>query len=160
MQFPVMAAGFIAIPAVQEMAAGLRPGNIIYELLFVTFIIFFCFFYTAVVFKPDDVAENLKKQGGYIPGIRPGKPTAEYIDKVLTRITLGGALYVAAVCVFPSILIAKFGVPWSLATFFGGTSLLIIVGVAIDTTSQIESHLLNRNYEGFLKKGIKGRGGR
>jgi preprotein translocase subunit SecY len=160
MQFPVMAAGFIAIPAVQEIASGLRPGNIIYELLYVTFIIFFCFFYTAVVFKPDDVAENLKKQGGYIPGIRPGKPTAEYIDKVLTRITLGGALYVAAVCVFPSILIAKFGVPWSLATFFGGTSLLIIVGVAIDTTSQIESHLLNRNYEGFLKKGVKGRGGR
>ncbi len=160
MQFPVMAAGFIAIPAVQEIASGLRPGNIIYELLYVTFIIFFCFFYTAVVFKPDDVAENLKKQGGYIPGIRPGKPTAEYIDRVLTRITLGGALYVASVCVFPSILIAKFGVPWSLATFFGGTSLLIIVGVAIDTTSQIESHLLNRNYEGFLKKGVKGRGGR
>ncbi len=160
MQFPMMAAGFIAIPAVQDFTARLQPGGWIYEILFVTFIIFFCFFYTAVVFKPDDVAENMKKQGGYIPGIRPGKPTAEYIDKVLTRITLGGALYVSAVCVFPSILIAQFSVPWSLATFFGGTSLLIIVGVAIDTTSQIESHLLNRNYEGFLKKGVKGRGGR
>jgi preprotein translocase subunit SecY len=111
-------------------------------------IVFFCYFYTAVTFNPVDVADNLRKWGGYVPGLRPGKPTAEYIDRILTRITLGGAIYVSAVCVLPSMLIHKFNVPF----YFGGTALLIVVGVAMDTMSQIESHLLTRHYEGFTKK--------
>ncbi len=134
----------------------MRPGNIVYETLYVGFIFFFCYFYTAVTFNPVDVADNMKKQGGYIPGIRPGKRTADYIDRVLTRITLGGAIYVSAVCVLPSILMTKFNVPF----YFGGTALLIVVGVAIDTIQQIESHMLTRHYEGFLKKGgakVKGK---
>ncbi len=154
MMFPATAAGFINIPFIQNIAASMTPGNLLYEIFYIGFIFFFCFFYTAVTFKPDEVAENMKKYGGYIPGIRPGKSTADYIDKVLTRITLGGAVYVSAVCVLPSVLITKFNVPF----YFGGTALLIVVGVAIDTISQIESHMLNRNYEGFLKKGIRGRG--
>ena len=154
--FPATIASFIAIAWIQSIASSIVPGNIMYELLFVSFIFFFCYFYTAVTFNPVDVADNMKKQGGYIPGIRPGKRTADHIDRVLTRITLGGAIYVSAVCVLPSILIAKFNVPF----YFGGTALLIVVGVAIDTISQMESHLLSRHYEGFLKKGgskIKGR---
>jgi preprotein translocase subunit SecY len=127
----------------------LMPGHFVYEVLFVAFIIFFCYFYTAVTFNPTDVAENMKKYGGYVPGIRPGKKTAEYIDSVLTRLTFGGAIYVSAVCVLPSILITNFNVPF----YFGGTSLLIVVGVALDTAGQIEAHLLTRQYEGFLKKG-------
>ncbi len=103
-----------------------------------------------MTFNPVDVADNVKKYGGFIPGIRPGKPTADYLDRVLSRITLGGALYIAAVCILPEILITKFGIPVSLAVTFGGTSLLIVVGVAMDTVAQIESHLLTRNYEGFL----------
>ena len=115
---------------------------------------FFCYFYTAVTFNPQDVADNMKKQGGFIPGIRPGKRTADYIDRVLVRITLGGALYLSAICVLPTILISQFNVPF----YFGGTSLLIVVGVAIDTIAQMESHMLSRHYEGFLKRGsIKGR---
>jgi preprotein translocase subunit SecY len=152
--FPATIASFIAIPWVKAIADSIRPGNLVYELLFVGFIFFFCYFYTAVTFNPVDVADNMKKQGGYIPGIRPGKRTADYIDRVLTRITLGGAIYVSAVCVLPSILISRFNVPF----YFGGTALLIVVGVAIDTISQIESHMLTRHYEGFLKKGgVKGR---
>ncbi len=152
--FPATIASFIAVPWVKTIADSMQPGNWLYQLLFVGFIFFFCYFYTAVTFNPVDVAENMKKQGGYIPGIRPGKRTADYIDRVLTRLTLGGALYVSAVCVLPSILITRFNVPF----YFGGTALLIVVGVAIDTISQIESHMLTRHYEGFLKKGgIKGR---
>jgi len=152
--FPATIASFIAIPWVQGIADAMRPGNWIYQLLFVGFIFFFCYFYTAVTFNPVDVADNMKKHGGYIPGIRPGKRTADYIDRVLTRITLGGAIYVSAVCVLPSILISRFNVPF----YFGGTALLIVVGVSIDTISQIESHMLTRHYEGFLKKGgVKGR---
>ena len=154
--FPATLATFITVPWMQGVAAAMVPGNIVYEVLFVGFIFFFCYFYTAVTFNPVDVAENMKKNGGYIPGIRPGKRTADFIDKVLTRLTLGGAIYVSAVCVLPSILIAKFNVPF----YFGGTALLIVVGVSIDTVSQIESHMLTRHYEGFLKKGgarIKGR---
>jgi len=154
--FPATLANFIKIPWMQQIASAMRPGNVAYELLFVGFIFFFCYFYTAVTFNPVDVADNMKKHGGYIPGIRPGKRTADFIDKVLTRITLGGAIYVSAVCVLPSILITRFNVPF----YFGGTALLIVVGVAIDTVSQIESHMLSRHYEGFLKKGgarIKGR---
>jgi len=154
--FPATIAGFVTIPWMQNLAAAIRPGNFLYELLFVTFIFFFCYFYTAVTFNPVDLADNMKKQGGFIPGQRPGKQTADYIDRVLTRITLGGAVYVSAVCVLPSVLMAQFNVPF----YFGGTSLLIVVGVSIDTIAQIESHMLTRHYEGFLKKGgtrIKGR---
>jgi preprotein translocase subunit SecY len=147
--FPATIGSFINIPWIKNIAETMRPGNAIYELLFVGFIFFFCYFYTAVTFNPVDVAENMKKHGGYIPGIRPGKRTADYIDKVLTRITLGGAIYVSAVCVLPSILITRFNVPF----YFGGTALLIVVGVAIDTVAQIESHMLSRHYEGFLKQG-------
>jgi preprotein translocase subunit SecY len=147
--FPATIGSFINIPWIKNIAETMRPGNAIYELMFVGFIFFFCYFYTAVTFNPVDVAENMKKHGGYIPGIRPGKRTADYIDKVLTRITLGGAIYVSAVCVLPSILITRFNVPF----YFGGTALLIVVGVAIDTVAQIESHMLSRHYEGFLKQG-------
>jgi len=146
--FPATIASFITIPWIQSLASAVRPGNIVYESLYVGFIFFFCYFYTAVTFNPADVADNMKKQGGYIPGIRPGKRTADHIDRVLTRITLGGAIYVSAVCVLPSVLITKFNVPF----YFGGTALLIVVGVAIDTIQQIESHMLTRHYEGFLKK--------
>ena len=156
MMFPATIGSFIAVAWMQNIVSAITPGSIIYEVLFVGLIFFFCYFYTAITFNPDDVAENMKKHGGYIPGIRPGKRTADYIERVLTRITLGGAIYVSAVCVLPSILISKFNVPF----YFGGTALLIVVGVAIDTVSQIESHMLTRHYEGFLKKSgdrVKGR---
>jgi preprotein translocase subunit SecY len=143
-------------PIAQTAADALQPTSIFYTLLYVGLIIFFCYFYTAVTFNPVDVADNMKKFGGYIPGIRPGKKTADYIDRILTRITLGGALYVAAVCVLPTILIAQFNVTF----FFGGTGLLIVVGVALDTVAQMETHLLTRNYEGFMKRGrLRGRRG-
>jgi len=154
--FPATIGSFVEVEWIQSITAAMRPGNFMYELLFIGFIFFFCYFYTAVTFNPVDVADNMKKAGGYIPGIRPGKRTADYIDKVLTRITLGGAIYVSAVCVLPSVLITRFNVPF----YFGGTALLIVVGVAIDTVSQMESHMLSRHYEGFLKKGggkMKGR---
>ena len=154
MMFPATIGSFIQIDWVQRVSAALSPGTVYYYILFVGFIVFFCFFYTAVTFKPDDVAENLKKNGGFVPGIRPGKKTSEFIDKVLTRLTVVGAIYLSAVCVMPTMLISKFNIPF----YFGGTALLIVVGVAIDTISQIESHLVMRNYEGFLKAGrIKGR---
>ncbi len=154
MMFPATIGSFIKIDWVQQASAALSPGTIYYYILYVAMIVFFSFFYTAVTFKPDDVAENLKKNGGFIPGIRPGKKTAEFIDKVLTRLTVVGAIYLSAVCVMPTILINKFNVPF----YFGGTALLIVVGVAIDTISQIESHLVMRNYDGFMKAGrIKGR---
>jgi len=136
------------------LLTSLGPATVLYNLFYMTFIIFFCYFYTAVIFNPADVADNMKKYGGYIPGIRPGKKTSDYIDRVLTRITLGGAIYIAAVCVLPSILIYRFNIPF----YFGGTALLIVVGVAMDTVSQMESHMLSRHYEGFMKKGqLKGR---
>ena len=154
MMFPATIGSFVQIDWIQRVSAMLSPGTIYYYMLYIGFIVFFCFFYTAVTFKPDDVAENLKKNGGFIPGIRPGKRTAEFIDKVLTRLTVIGAIYLSAVCVMPTLLINKFNVPF----YFGGTALLIVVGVAIDTISQIESHLVMRNYEGFMKAGrIKGR---
>ncbi|MBW1895840.1 MAG: preprotein translocase subunit SecY, partial [Deltaproteobacteria bacterium] len=153
--FPATVANFIKVPWMQSVADAMTPGGIVYNLVYVGFIIFFCYFYTAVTFNPADVADNMKKYGGYIPGIRPGKRTADYIDRVLTRITFGGALYVSAVCVLPTILVARFNVPF----YFGGTALLIVVGVAIDTISQMESHMFARHYEGFIKKGgaVKGR---
>jgi preprotein translocase subunit SecY len=154
MMFPATIGQFIQVDWVQRVSAMMAPGQILYDILFVVMIVFFCFFYTAVTFKPDDVAENLKKNGGFIPGIRPGKKTAEFIDKVLTRITVVGAIYLSTICVLPTILIAKLNIPF----YFGGTALLIVVGVAIDTIAQIESHLVMRNYEGFMKQGrIRGR---
>ncbi len=147
--FPATIANFIPHPWMKMVADSLVPGRVIYELLYVAFIIFFCYFYTAVTYNPVDVAENLKKYGGFVPGIRPGKKTADYIDDVLTRLTFSGAIYVSAVCVLPSILISYFNVPF----YFGGTALLIVVGVALDTAGQIETHLLTRQYEGFMKKG-------
>jgi len=152
--FPATVANFINVPWVQSAAAALGPGHWLHDLLYVGFIVFFCYFYTAIVFNPLDVADNMKKHGGFIPGIRPGRTTAEYIDRVLSRITLGGALYVSLVCILPTILITKFNVPF----YFGGTALLIVVGVAMDTVAQIEAHMLTRNYEGFLKKSrLRGR---
>ncbi|MBF0566322.1 MAG: preprotein translocase subunit SecY [Nitrospirae bacterium] len=154
--FPATIAGFIAIPWVQAFAKQLTPGSIFHDLLYVGMIVFFCYFYTAIVFNPVDIADNLKKNGGYVPGVRPGKHTSDYIFRVLSRLTFIGAIYLSVVCVLPSILIRKFNVPF----YFGGTSLLIVVGVALDTVSQIESHLLTRSYDGLLKKGrIKGRRG-
>jgi len=155
--FPATIANFLPvkeIPSLQFIVNALNPGHIIYNLIYVMFIFFFCYFYTAVQFNPVDVADNMKRYGGFIPGIRPGKNTAEYIDRVLTRLTLSGAIYVSAVCVLPQIMIYQLNVPF----YFGGTALLIVVGVAMDTTNQIESHMLTRHYEGFMKKGFgKGR---
>lgn len=154
--FPATIAQFVPEGFMQKIAALLTSGWI-YTTLYAGLIIFFAYFYTAVTFNPVDVSENMKKYGGFIPGIRPGKNTSEYIDRVLTRITLGGALYVATVCVLPRILIMKFGIPSSLAYTFGGTSMLIVVGVGMDTLAQIESHLLTRHYEGFLGAKTGGR---
>jgi len=147
--FPATIANFIDIPVMERISNSLNPGGILYNVLYVAAIIFFTFFYTAIQFNPKDVAENLKKHGGFVPGIRPGAHTADYIDTVLTRLTLWGALYLSAVCVLPSFLISEFNAPF----YFGGTALLIIVGVAMDTAQQIESHLLARSYDGLLKKG-------
>jgi preprotein translocase subunit SecY len=147
--FPATIANFAPQTWMKDIAAYLRPGMFGYEFLYVVFIFFFCFFYTAVTFKPDDVADNMKKFGGYVPGIRPGKKTAEYIEEILERLTFSGAIYVSVVCVLPSVLITQLNTPF----YFGGTSLLIVVGVAMDTASQIESHLLTRQYDGFMKKG-------
>ena len=154
--FPATIAGFTSIPWVKSFADMLAPGRGLYLTVYITMIFFFAYFYTAVVFNPVDVADNLKKNGGFVPGIRPGQKTTEYLNRVLTRITLVGATYLAAVCVLPEILIQKLNVPF----YFGGTSLLIVVGVALDTVSQIETHLVTRSYDGFLKKGrLKGRRG-
>jgi preprotein translocase subunit SecY len=151
--FPTTIANFMNVndtPWLESIVNMLVPGHIVYNIIYVAFIIFFCYFYTAVNFNPVDVADNMKKHGGFIPGIRPGKNTAEYIDKVLTRVTFSGAIYISLVCVLPQFLIYQFNVPF----YFGGTGLLIVVGVAMDTSNQIESHMLTRNYEGFMKKGI------
>ncbi len=152
--FPATIANFMRVPWMHSVAQALRPGSLIYETIYVVLIIFFCYFYTAIIINPSDIAENLQKNGGYIPGIRPGKKTAEFIDNVLSRITLIGAIYVAFVCVLPSVLISKFNVPF----YFGGTALLIVVGVAMDTLGQIESYLITRNYEGLIQGArLKGR---
>ncbi|MFQ5478513.1 MAG: preprotein translocase subunit SecY [Candidatus Binatia bacterium] len=154
--FPGTIAQFVQYPLFQRAADYLQPGGVFYNFVYVAAIIFFCYFYTAVTFNPEDVAENMQKHGGFVPGIRPGKRTAEYIDRILTRITLGGAIYVSVVCVLPTILISQFNVPF----FFGGTALLIVVGVAIDTVAQMQSHLIQRSYEGFMAKGrVRGRSG-
>ncbi len=151
MMFPATIGGFVQVEWVQKISAAMSPGTFYYYLLYVAMIVFFCFFYTAVTFKPDDVAENLKKNGGFIPGIRPGRKTADFIDRVLTRLTVVGAIYLSVVCVLPTILISKFNLPF----YFGGTALLIIVGVAIDTVSQVQSQMVMTNYEGFMKSSGK-----
>jgi preprotein translocase subunit SecY len=152
--FPATFATFFPIKGLQRFTALLQPGSLVYNVLFIGLIVFFCYFYTAVTFKTDDVSDNLKKYGGFIPGIRPGQPTAQYIDYVLSRITLGGAVYISAICVLPTFFTQTLKVPF----YFGGTSVLILVGVALDTVAQIETFLLSRNYEGFMKHTrLKGR---
>jgi preprotein translocase subunit SecY len=164
---PIFASSLLLLPVtVANFTAGSGPGWLttvtallgrgqpLYMALYAAMIIFFAFFYTAVVFNPTDTADNLKKHGGFIPGIRPGKNTAEYIDYVLTRITAVGAVYLVVVCLLPQILIDYTGVPFS----FGGTSLLIVVNVTLDTISQIQGHLLAHQYEGLVKKSrLRGR---
>src|SRR6266581_7089614 len=159
-------------PWMQAVSEQLKWGMPLYNLLYVSFIIFFCYFYTAIVFNPDDVAENMRKYGGFVPGIRPGKRTAEYLDTILARITLAGAIYLALIAILPNFLISGFRVApipfigdWldanlpkiitegmNVPFFFGGTSLLIVVGVAMDTVQQVESQLIMRHYDGFMKK--------
>ena len=145
--FPATITGFIQIPWVQAISGQLMPTAALYNVLYVLMIFFFCYFYTSIQFNPMKIADEMKKFGGYIPGIRPGQKTAEYIQHVLVRITFGGALYLSAICVLPVVLFRMMNVPF----FFGGTALLIVVGVGLDTVRQIEAFLLNRNYDGFLK---------
>lgn len=154
LMFPGTIANFSQVQWLERASALFSPDSLLYNLIFVSLIIFFCFFYTAIIFDPKDIAENLKKQGGFIPGIRPGKQTYLYIDKVLTRITFWGSLYVSAICVLPMILITQLNIPF----YFGGTALLIVVGVAIDTMSRVQSYLISHQYEGLMQKSkLKGR---
>ncbi|HUZ72136.1 MAG TPA: preprotein translocase subunit SecY [Stellaceae bacterium] len=165
---PIFASSLLLLPAtlasfntdqsgiVAEIAAFLGHGKPLYILLYVALIVFFSFFYTAIVFNPTETADNLRKYGGFVPGIRPGKNTADYLDYILTRLTVVGALYLAAVCVLPEILISQYNLPF----YFGGTSLLIVVSVTMDTVAQIHSHLLAHQYEGLIKKSkLRGRRG-
>jgi preprotein translocase subunit SecY len=147
LMFPATMAQFVQTPWLKSLQDALSPSGTIYNIIFVLLIVFFCFFYTEIVFNPNDVAENLKKYGGFIPGVRAGKSTSEYIQKVLDRVNVAGAIYLSVICVLPGILIGMLNVPF----YFGGTSLLILVGVALDTTQQIQSHLITQKYEGFLK---------
>ncbi len=156
MMFPATIANFIEAPWVDTMTAYLSPTHWVYNIFYIAFIVFFCYFYTAITFNPVNVADNIKNQGGFVPGIRPGKETADYLDIVLSRLTFVGAVYISLVCVLPTLLISQLNVPF----FFGGTSLLIVVGVGMDTASQIEAHLISRSYEGFMKGvTLKGRHG-
>jgi preprotein translocase subunit SecY len=156
--FPATIGVFVPNAFIQNMASSLRVGGLIYSSIYVFLIVFFCYFYAAISFNPVDVADNLKKYGGFIPGIRPGRPTAEFFDYIINRITLPGGFFLAIVAIFPDIMTRWFKVPFTVADFFGGTALLIVVGVALDTMKQIESQLLMRHYEGFMKKGrIRGR---
>ncbi len=190
----IFAASIVAFPStlgmvfqagwMQGLAQQLRQGYPLYNLIYIVGIIFFCFFYVSIIFNPDEVADNIQKYGGFIPGIRPGKRTSEHIDRILSRLTFAGAVYLVLVCLLPEFLITGFKVapiPWigpaldnflvdynldfittglGVAFYFGGTSLLIVVGVAMDTVQQVESQLIMRHYEGFLKKGrIRGRRG-
>ena len=146
--FPLTIGQFTDAPALKSFIdTYLNPGSLVYEVVYIGLIIFFAYFYTAVMINPVDVADNIKKSGAYIPGIRPGKKTAEHIDRVLARITLVGAIYIAIVCVLPTVLARRFNVPF----YFGGTALLIVVGVGLDTIAQIEAHLVSRQYEGFAR---------
>ncbi|MED5579825.1 MAG: preprotein translocase subunit SecY [Nitrospinota bacterium] len=152
--FPATIAQFSNVGWLKELSAMLTPPSPFYVLLTIILIFFFAYFYTAIIFNPMDVAENLRKYGGFVPGRRPGRPTADFIDRTLSRLTFLGAIYLSAIVILPTYLVQWFNVPF----YFGGTALLIVVGVAVDTQRQIESHLVMRNYEGFLKRGrIRGR---
>lgn len=158
MVFPATLAQFVGGKnpggILETLVQQLSPGTIVYSVLTIAMIIFFAYFYTAIIFNPLDVADNMRKYGGFVPGIRPGKRTAEYIDRILSRLTLVGALYLSFIVILPTYLVQLFHVPF----FFGGTGLLIVVGVAMDTMQQVESHLVMRHYDSFMKKGrIKGR---
>lgn len=156
--FPATLASFIPNPTFQSWAQSLVRGHLLYTVVYALLIIFFCYFYTAIVFNPLELSENMKKYGGFIPGIRPGTSTAEYLDFIMTRITLAGAMFIAFIAIFPDFIMAWLKIPYLVASFFGGTGILIIVGVMLDTIKQIESHLLMHHYEGFIKSGkIKGR---
>ena len=156
--FPATIAGFIQNKFLQGLATSLTKGEIVYNSIYALLIIFFSYFYTAITFNPIDVADNMKKYGGFIPGVRPGQQTAEYLDFIMTRITLPGAVFLAIIAVLPSLISGSLKIPYLVASFFGGTGLLIIVGVMLDTMKQVESHLLMRHYEGFMKRGrLKGR---
>jgi preprotein translocase subunit SecY len=145
---PLTVRQFTDAPALRNfLDSSLNPGSVVSETIYIGLIIFFAYFYTAVMINPVDVAENIKKSGAYIPGIRPGKKTAEHIDRILTRITLVGGVYMAIVCLLPTLLALRFNVPF----YFGGTALLIVVGVGLDTVAQIEAHLVSRQYEGFAR---------
>ena len=155
LMFPTQIASMSGSTFLQEAASVLHPADWRYNVVFTGLVVFFAFFYTSIVFNPVDVADNLRKSGGFIPGIRPGKHTAKYIEDVLTRITFAGALYLSVVCMIPALLQTHLQVPFH----FGGTGLLIVVGVALDTVQQIESHLISRNYDGFAgPKGPRIRG--
>ena len=144
--------------AMQMIAEWFQPGAAVYDLLYGLLIVFFTYFYTAIIFNPVDVADNMKKVGGFVPGIRPGKRTADYLDRILTRITLPGAIFLAIIAVVPFLVIRGMNISPSASAFFGGTSLLIVVGVALDTLQQIESHLVTRHYDGFMRRGrVRGR---
>ncbi len=152
--FPATLAQFSTHPILQQVSAWFSPSSIVYNVFYVVLIIFFCYFYTAIIFDPKDIAENLKKQGGFIPGIRPGDKTKDYIDTVLTRITLWGAVYISLVCLLPQFLTMFFNIPF----YFGGTSILIVVGVAMDFMGQVNSYMISQQYEGLMGKAkIKGR---
>ena len=163
---PIFASSLMALPLTAASFSGgtsdwlvtvnslLGRGQPLYLLILVSLIVFFAFFYTAIVFNPEETAENLRKNGGYVPGIRPGEPTANYLDFILTRLTVLGSAYLAAVCILPEILISQYSVPF----YFGGTSLLIVVSVTLDTVSQVQSHLIAHQYEGLIKKSrLRGR---
>lgn len=154
LMFPATLANFSSVEWLQQLSNAFHPGAVLYNIIFIALIVFFCYFYTAIIFDPKGIADNLRKQGGFIPGIRPGQKTREYIDKVLTRITLWGSIYISVVCVLPMFMIQHFNVPF----YFGGTSLLIVVGVAMDFMGKIESYLISRQYEGLMgKTRVKGR---
>lgn len=151
--FPATMAGLVPHPGLQSFANLLLRGALLHTLMYSALIIFFCFFYTAITMNPVDIADNMKKYGGFVPGVRPGKPTAEYFDYVVTRITWPGAIFLTLIAIFPDFVGASLKIPYLVASFFGGTGLLIIVGVMLDTMKQVESHLLMRHYEGFMKSG-------
>jgi len=156
--FPATIAQFVPNAGFQQWAMNFVRGHWVYSVIYALLIIFFCYFYNAIVFNPVDVAENMRKYGGFIPGIRPGKPTADYLYFVMNRITLAGAIFIAIIAIFPDFIMAWLKVPYLVASFFGGTGILIIVGVMLDTIRQIESHLVMHHYEGFLKGSrVKGR---
>lgn len=158
LMFPEKILAMVPLDFFQRMAIYFRPDSALFNILFGLMILFFSYFWVATQFNPVQIADDLKKHGGYVPGIRPGKPTAEFLDRTMTRITLAGAVFLSIIAVIPSVMATNFRVPWIVAQFFGGTSLLIIVGVMLDTMRQIESHLVTRYYDGFLRKGkLRGR---